>query len=233
MRLSSSAKQILQGLNQLLTRKGWCASGDARVALLYLIGKGASLRLPAITWQPICALARPVIPRYCLRFAARAFSCFLRVLTSEITGCFHHHNVHSIASWYTWLDSWSCTHVTEAECKDQFNNVDPALVVKYLKESTDWSKSKRQWRSTQMCWSIHKTNKAMDRSRKATDYNFSVISHAELVDLITFSLCSDNFCWAAGSPWQRLFAIPMGGSFSAQAADLYCIWAFHLLKARS
>ena len=42
-----------------------------------------------------------------------------------------------------------------------------------------------------------------------------------------------NSVTAAGSPWQRLFAIPMGGSFSAQAADLYCIWAFHLLKARS
>ena len=163
-RLSSSAKQILQGLNQLLTRKGWCASGDARVALLYLIGKGKSLRLPAITWRRICAVARPVIPRYRLCLAVRAFSCFLRVLTSEITGCFHHHNVHSFASWYTWLDSWSCTHVTEADCKDEFNNVDPALVVKYLKESTEWLKPKRQWRSTQMCWSIHKTDKAMDRS---------------------------------------------------------------------
>ena len=73
----------------------------------------------------------------------------------------------------------------------------------------------------------------MDRSGEATDYNFSVIFHGELVDLITFSLCSDNFCWAAGSPWQRLFAIPMGGSFSAQTADLYCFWAFHFLKARS
>ena len=70
----------------------------------------------------------------------------------------------------------------------------PPLVVKYLKESTDWLNSKRQWRSTQMCWSIHQTDKAMDRSGKATDYNFSVISHAELVDLITFSFCSDNLC---------------------------------------
>ena len=123
--------------------------------------------------------------------------------------------------------------MTEVDCNDEFNNVDPALVVQYLNESTEWLKTKRQWRAPQMCWSIHKTDKSMDRVGKATDYNFSVISHAELVDLITFSLCSDNFCWAAGSAWQRLFAIPMGGSFSAQSADLYCIWAFHLLKARS
>ena len=230
---SSPATRIVSGLHQLLTQKGWHATGDARVALLYLIGKGKSLRLPAITWRPICAVSRPIVPRFQLRLAARAFSCFLRVLSSEITGCFHHHNVHSIASWYAWLDTWSCTHVTEADCKDQFNNVDPALVVQYLNESTEWLKTKRQWRAPQMWWSIHKTDKSMDRVGKATDYDFSVISHAELVDLITFSLRTDNFCWAAGSAWQRLFAIPMGGSFSAQSADLYCIWAFHLLKARS
>ena len=197
----------MSGLNQLLTQKGWHATGDVRVALLYLIGKGKSLRLPAITWRPICAVSRPIVPRSRLRLAARAFSCFLRVLSNEIIGCFHHHNVHSIASWNTWLDTWSCTHVTEADCKDQFNNVDPALVVQYLNESTEWLKTKRQWRAPQMCWSIHKAD--------------------------TFSLCSDNFCWAASSAWQRLFAIPMGGSFSAQSADLYCIWAFHLLKAQS
>ena len=128
---SSSANRIVSGLKQLLTQKGWHATGDAPVALLYLIGKGKSLHLPAITWRPICAVSRPIVPRFRLRLAARAFSCFLRVLSSEITGCFHHHNVHSIVSWYTWLDTWSCTHVTEADCKDQFNNVDPALVVQY------------------------------------------------------------------------------------------------------
>ena len=73
----------------------------------------------------------------------------------------------------------------------------------------------------------------MDRVGKATDYNFSVISHAEPVDLIIFSLRKDNFCWAVGKEWQRLFAIPMGGSFNAQSANLYCIWSFHLLKTRS
>ena len=118
-------------------------------------------------------------------------------------------------------------------CKRGGGEGDPALVVQYLHESTEWLKTKRQWRAPQMCWSIHKTDKGMDRVGKATDYNFSVISHAELVKLITFSLCSDNFCWAASSAWQRLFAIPIGGSFNAQCADLYCIWAFHWLKACS
>ena len=193
---SSSAKEIVSGHHQLLTQKGWHATGDARVASLDLIGKGKSLHLPAITWRPIYAVSRTIVPRFRLRLAARAFSCFLRVLSSEITGCFHHHNVHTIASWYTWLDTWSWTHVTETHCKDQFNNVNRALVVQYLHESTEWLKTKRQWRAPEMCWSIHKTDKSMDRVGKATNYNFSVISHAELVDLITFSLCSDNFSLA-------------------------------------
>ena len=69
---------------------------------------------------------------------------------------------------------------------------------------------KRQWRATQMCWSVHKIDKSMDRAGKATNYNFSVISHVELIDRISFSLCRDNFCWAIGSAWQRLFCYPCG-----------------------
>ena len=61
----------------------------------------------------------------------------------------------------------------------------------------------------------------------------SVLSHAELTDNIYISLCRDNFCWAVGNSWQRLFTMLMGGSFNAQSADRYCIWSFHLLKARS
>ena len=206
-------------------------TGDSRVALLYLIGKGKSLFLPAITWRPICAIAQPLVPRAQLHLAVRAFSCFLRVLTQEIIGCFHHHAAHSIADWYSWLDTWSCTHIVEADCKDQFNNVNPKLVVQYLQDSWAWLRSKRQWRATQMCWSIHKTDRSMDRIGKASDYNFSVVSHVEIIDLLTFSLRRDNFCWAVGQAWQRLFAVPMGGLFSAQSPDLYCIWSFHLAKA--
>ena len=84
-----------------------------------------------------------------------------------------------------------------------------------------------------MFWSIHKSDKSMDRAGKATDYNFSVFTHADLVPLVEFSLCRDNYCWAVGRVWQRLFAIPVGGSFNAQSTDLYCIWSFHLQKTRS
>ena len=136
---TASAKQIVAGLQRLLTQQGWEATGGTCVALLYLIGKGKSPRLPAISWWHICAIARPIVPRCRLHIAARAFSCFMH----EITGYFHHHSVHFTATWYTWLDSWSSTHVTEVDCNDPCNNVDPAFVVKDLNESIEWLKTKR------------------------------------------------------------------------------------------
>ena len=72
--------------------------------------------------------------------------------------------------------------------------MDPKPVVQHLQESTEWLKRKRKWRATQMCWSISETDKHMDRLGKGTDFNFSVITHADLVHLIHFSLRHDNFC---------------------------------------
>ena len=62
------------------------------------------------------------------------------------------------------------------------------------------------WHATQMCWSLHKTDKSTDRIGKASDYHFSVTSHNELLELITFSLCSDNFCWAVATTFAGLQA---------------------------
>ena len=162
---------------------------------MYLIGKGKSLHLPATTWRPSCAVSRPVVARYQLRLAARAFFSFLRILTSELTGCFQHHNIHSIAAWYEWLDTWSCDHIAEAGCKDQFHNVGPKLVVQHLKDNTEWLKGTRKWRAAHLCWSIHEIDKSMDRAGKATDYIFSVVTHTDLVKLIEFSLVCHNYCY--------------------------------------
>ena len=61
---------VLLGLRELASGSGWVCSERARLALLYLIGKGKSLSKPAITWRPICANCAPVVPRWRLRIAA-------------------------------------------------------------------------------------------------------------------------------------------------------------------
>ena len=53
-------------------------------------------------------------------------------------------------------------------------------MIQYLKQSIECLKTKRR----QMCWSIHKTDKSMDKAGKATDYNFHVMSHNELIEFL-------------------------------------------------
>ena len=79
-----------------------------------------------------------------------------------------------------------------------------------------------------MCRLIHKTDQSMDRAGKAAYYTFTVILHAELIQLITFPLCSHNFCWAVGSAGQCLFAIPMGGGGAVSVHSPQICTAFGL-----
>ena len=83
-----------------------------------------------------------------------------------------------------------------------------------------------------MFWSVHKYDKCLDRCGKASAFNFDILSHAELTELVRFCLQDDSFCQGAGSCWSRSFALPMGGPFSAQAADLHSLWGFHVHKQR-
>ena len=102
--------EVLSGLCDLVRGKGWACHDRARLALLYLIGKGKSLALPGITFRPICAPSATVIPRWRLRIAARAFTCFLKTLAQEIPGSFLHLSIQGVAHWMTYLNTWNCTH---------------------------------------------------------------------------------------------------------------------------
>ena len=113
-----SRDSVLNGLPELVHSKGWVASHNARLAMLYLIGKGKSMTLPKITWRPICAQSALVIPRWKLRIPARARTCFLKFLSSHITGSFLHQSIQDVGRWMKDLNSWNCTVVGEADCKD-------------------------------------------------------------------------------------------------------------------
>ena len=47
------------------------------------------------------------------------------------------------------------------------------------------------------------------------------------MDTIEFELVNNNYVVAGGDVWQRPGCIPMGGSFSAQSADLHCQWGVY------
>ena len=137
--------RILEGLHESVSRKGWLCGDRARLALLYLIGKGESLHMPLISWRPICANCAPVVPRWRLRIAVRAFTCFLKFLSKAVTGSFLHLSIQEVAGWLEDLNSWGCTVIGEADCKDQFNRILPSDMLKHFDEATKWLRNECQW----------------------------------------------------------------------------------------
>ena len=224
--------RTLDGLHELVAGKGWLCSDRARLALLCLIGKGKSLHMALISWRPICANCAPVVPPWRLRIAARAITCFLRFLNKAVTASFLHLSIQEVARWLEYLNSWGCTVISDDDCKDQFNRISPYDALKHFDEAAEWLGNERPWRASQMFWSIHKHDKCLDGCGKANAYNFDIMSHEERTNLIRFCLQEDKFCVGAGRCWSRPFALPMGGPFSAQAADLHSIRKFHLHKQR-
>ena len=74
-------------------------------------------------------------------------------------------------------------------------------------------------------WGVPPPPPPWDKAGKAASSAFWHISHDELIQLVQFSLTEDNYVLCAGQLWQRTDAIPMGGSFSAECADLHSVWA--------
>ena len=179
------------------------------------IGKAKSQVQTEILWRPIAASPSPVILRSRLRVAARAFACFVRTLVSELPACFLVLNVNDMGQWVNRLSSWSVEVIGEADCKEQFNNVHPATVLQHMKGAAAWLKQRRPWRATTLGWSIHKENKKLDRAGEAKKSTFDFLSMDALIELVHFPLLQDNIVLAAGEPWRRRGAIPMGGPFSA------------------
>ena len=73
-------------------------------------------------------------------------------------------------------------------------------------------------------WSVHKDTKRPDKAGRGNSTKFLYIEHQDLTAKIEFELKHNNYLQAAGNVWKRPGCIPMGGSFSAQSAELHCQW---------
>ena len=67
----------------------------------------------------------------------------------------------------------------------------------------------------------------VDRAGWGNSTNFWFLSHKEMTDTIMFETNNHIYVKAAGELWSRAGCIPMGGSFSAQAADLHSLWGVY------
>ena len=100
----------------------------------------------------------------------------------------------------------------------------PSQVASHLAQSTEWVAKRRQWRSQEIVWSIHRESKRLDRAGQANSGKFWFLTNNELVKKVKFKLQHNSYVQSAGSIRRRKGCIPMGGSFSAQFADLHCQW---------
>ena len=97
-------------------------------------------------------------------------------------------------------------------------------MVQHLKQASQWLTHRRRWRADELIWSVHKEHRRLDRAGKGASGKFWYLAHEDLVNLVTFDLTEHIHVWAGGELRHRLRCIPMGGSFSAQSADLHSAW---------
>ena len=217
-----------------LDARGWDRNTAGQLPLLYLLGKFKSLAKGKWLWRGITSLPQPLLPKKSLRIAARANTAFLRLLRQEVPCCFLAQSISEVSQWFHWLHTINARFISEVDCKDQFNNICPTDIESHLTAASKWLAKRRKCRMKDIEWSIHKDSKMLDKAGRAKATKFWYITHAQMSDTITFEMHCNNFIRAVGGLWCRHGCIPMGGSFSAQAADLHSLWQVysnrHLLR---
>ena len=222
--VQDTAAECQRLMSSIAENQGWSVNSKAELCKLYLLGKAKSLLKGKWLWRPIAANPKPVLHKVQLKTAARAFTTFLRMLIVEFPMSFQVLRVTDVAQWYRWIDSMGLTTPVELDCKEQFNRVRPVWVVHHMRAASSWLYERKRWRSSELTWSIHKDHRRLDRAGKVCAQRFRYVTHDDLIRLVEFDLTSNNHCTAAEQVWERDGCIPMGGPFSAQAADLHCVW---------
>ena len=211
---------------ELIKEWGWNANPRARFCVLCIIGTAKSLQKGLWLWWPIAAYPEPRTRKRDLRIAARACTCFLKHLMIEIPNNFQVLKVNDVAAWLEWVNQQNMRSVTELDYKEQFNKIQPGWVDSHMSEGIDFLTKRRRSRMTEVTRSVHhSTTQRLNRLGMGTNKKFRYLTHQELAGNVSFELQKNNKCWAVGQLWGRDKCIPMGGSFSAQSANLHSIWA--------
>ena len=195
-----------------------------KLCILYVLAKAKSRRTGKWVFRGISASPAPILQQRQLRKGARAFTCMLRMLQTEITHNFQYTDIQSVSGWLHFVARKGARAITEVDCKKQFDNIHPKDVTRAFGKATKWLTKKRRWRQQQLHWSIHRDTPKLDRAGVATSEKFWVLTHSHLTAMLNFELLHNNVLQAVGRLWSRKISIPMGGPFSAQSADLHTLW---------
>ena len=77
----------------------------------------------------------------------------------------------------------------------------------------------------EIVWSIDKECKCLDRAGRGNSTKFWYITQKPLTDTVDWEMSNNTYIISAGKLWTRQGCISMGGSFSAQSADLHRLWS--------
>ena len=220
---TSTPEQMVAETTALIKEKGWNANPRARFCVLYIIGKAKSLQKGQWLRRSIAAYPEPQIRVRDLSTTARAYTCFLKHLITEIPKSFQVLRVNDVASRLHWVNQQGMRSITELDCKEQFNKIQPGWIDSHMSEGIHFGIKRRRWRMKEVIWSIHHSVSALDRPGLGTSKQFRYLAHEELARYVSFELQQNNKRWTVGQLWGRDRCIPMGGYFSAQSADLHSI----------
>ena len=223
-RSGSSPKDWEKHISGVVEKMSLQRNRLGRLCVLYLLSKAKSFVTGKRVWRGLFASPSPVLDKQQLRLGARAMTTLLRLLQTEIPYNFQHAEIRTISTWFQFVAKKGARSLCEVDCKKQFDNINPSHVTTAFTEAADWLHRKRRWRQTQVIWSISRDNAKLDRAGEAESHRFWHLPHAQLREMLFFEVRENNFLLAAGSLWQRLDSIPMGGPFSAQSADLHTLW---------
>ena len=218
---------FIDTLKKEIHKQGWEINTKGKLGSLYLIGKAKSLKKKQWLWRGINAIPVPFLTKRQLRVGARSMTRFLRYLGDGIPCNILLHSVRDVSRGYASLDEIGVTHISEIDCKDQFNKISPTTVLSHMDAASAWLTKRRRWRAKETVWSIHKDHKQLDRAGQGASGKFWYMTHEDFCAVLKFEMSKNTYVQANGKVWGRGHCIPMGGSFSAQSADLHSCWGLY------
>ena len=195
---------------------------------MYVFAKAKSLHTSKWVFRGISTSPAHILPCYQMRLAARAFTCMLRLLHSEIHHNFQCTDITQATGWFHFVAKKGASSLLELDYEKQFDNIHPKAVLQSFTQTTQWLYQKFRWRQTHLQWSINCDTPKLDKARQATSSRFWHLMHDLLTCLLRFELLHNNVLQAVGTLWRGLTNIPMGGPFSAQSANLHILWKVKL-----
>ena len=111
-----------------------------------------------VLWRPIAATSNPVVGKSQLHVATQAFTLFVRFLGTKIPASFLTFRLQGLGEWVRMLGPWGAVLIGEADCKEQFNVIDLATVVRHMHEASQWLASRKCWQPKAIVWSIQRGN---------------------------------------------------------------------------